>query len=366
MRAWAVAKFSSIENKKVVLESFADIPFYDKETQIGKLFNVVPVKDLREINIIFPMKYKLKEMYNKKPLHYLRYNNYMSLIISSHLLGHEGPGSAFVYLKKLGWLTALSSGTMFNFSEQTFFSVEMQLTAEGENHVNEILDTIFQYVKLLRDSGVRKSIFEECQLLATASFKFMDNQDAFRTVTSMASNMQKYQPAHVISGPHLLHDYDSSVIASFLNNIDAANCIVYCIGKKYETDSNLLAERWYKTQYSVQPISAAVMQNWINPQVINPELHLPAQNEFIPTQFDLFPPHATPLPEHPTLLVKNDMVKCWYKQDDTFFQPKACLYFKISIPNTYSTPQNFLMVRLFALMIEEYVLRNDLFYFLVP
>ena len=47
-------------------------------------------------------------------------------------------------------------------------------------------------------------------------------------------------------------------------------------------------ERWYGTQYSHRRIGPETISRWNEVEVME-ELHLPAVNEFIPTDFDLVP-----------------------------------------------------------------------------
>ena len=48
-----VSLFSGVENKAVTLPSWPDHPFRQEECQ--KLISVVPVKDIRNLNITFPI-----------------------------------------------------------------------------------------------------------------------------------------------------------------------------------------------------------------------------------------------------------------------------------------------------------------------
>ena len=106
-------------------------------------------------------------------------------------------------------------------------------------------------------------------------------------------------------------------------------------------------EKWYGTQFSHRKISPEIISQWEN-VAHSDQLHLPAVNEFIPTNFDLLtPPEGAPI--HPVLVLvrciilhhgrprnllecfqDSEMSKVWYKQDDTFSLPKACLCFLLS------------------------------------
>ena len=54
-------------------------------------------------------------------------------------------------------------------------------------------------------------------------------------------------------------------------------------------------EKWYSTQFSVRNITPETISQWTNVSDSDDQLHLPAVNEFIPTNFDLLtPPEGAP------------------------------------------------------------------------
>lgn len=74
LEKWAIEKFSAIENKKLRGFKLEEQPF--DHNAFGKLFKIVPVKDLKklELNWILPNK---KELYRNHPGTYV-----------SNLIGH--------------------------------------------------------------------------------------------------------------------------------------------------------------------------------------------------------------------------------------------------------------------------------------
>lgn len=107
-----VAPQSLSTMKKMVTEAFGDIPNREAEApekawknippfqlgssvipSFGNVVEVVPVQDLRQVSLMFPIVYseedEKKNIRSSKPDFYV-----------SHLIGHEGPGSLLSYLKK--------------------------------------------------------------------------------------------------------------------------------------------------------------------------------------------------------------------------------------------------------------------------
>lgn len=63
----------------------------------------------------------------------------------SHLIGHEGPGSLFCELKERNWCEELGAGYR-DIPGFSFFFVEINLTEEALNHIDEIVKLLFQVV----------------------------------------------------------------------------------------------------------------------------------------------------------------------------------------------------------------------------
>ena len=73
--------------------------------------------------------------FRSKPVEYL-----------SHLIGHESEGSILSVLKAKGWANSLSSGVSQSAADFSSFAIDVSLTEEGTKHVDEILQTVFQYI----------------------------------------------------------------------------------------------------------------------------------------------------------------------------------------------------------------------------
>lgn len=59
-------------------------------------------------------------------------------------MGHEGPGSILSVLKARGWSNSLVAGSRPSPRGFGFFGVAVDLTEEGMNHTDEIVQLVFQ------------------------------------------------------------------------------------------------------------------------------------------------------------------------------------------------------------------------------
>lgn len=77
------------------------------------------------------------------------------------------------------------------------------------------------------------------------------------------------------------------------------------------------------------------------------DLHLPAENRFIATNFDIKPPPENP-PGAPVLIVDTPLMALWHKQDTTFGKPKGIVHVDLSTPHAYTSPTAAVLSGLFT------------------
>ncbi|KAG8271133.1 hypothetical protein J6590_069509 [Homalodisca vitripennis] len=126
----AVDLFSGVKNKQVTSPIWLEHPFGPDQVKMKGF--IVPIKDLRNLNINFPIP-DLHEYYKSGPGHYL-----------SHLFGHEGPGSLLSELRSRGWCNSLVGGVRHGSKGFSFFGINVDLTEQGIQHIDSIVKLVFQ------------------------------------------------------------------------------------------------------------------------------------------------------------------------------------------------------------------------------
>lgn len=108
-----------------------------------------PVKDTRSLEIKFPFVDE-NSHYRVQPSNYI-----------CHLLGHKGTGSILSLLKRLGWANGLSTTTQLTGKGHQVLKMTVDLTKEGLTHHEDIVVIVFQYIELMRQSGIQDYIWDE-------------------------------------------------------------------------------------------------------------------------------------------------------------------------------------------------------------
>jgi insulysin len=404
MQKWVEEKFSGIENKNLALNSFPSEPYSAQE--LGRYIEVVPVKDVKSLDVFFPMP-TVQPLYRTKPLGYV-----------AHLIGHESEGSILAYLKAKGWANELGCYTFLSQQDFAAFRINIALTDSGMEHVDDIVAVIFSYVGMLIREGPKEWIAKESKETYDMNFRFLEKIDAADYCTRVAENMHLYPAEHMISGPDLVFDEDIRDIPSYMSLLVPSNCLITVSNKNFAGKTSE-KERWYGTDYNIASFSAAQQQRWSNAVKLedtateSSALFLPIANPFLPSDFDICPiseswkstHEAACLPGGPVIIAaiddssKEDEVqdeselaekltegdqivkasgevdeedeedeedeaagvpdvdgralRTWFMQDSKWLVPKVNVYLQLTTFEAYATPGSVAFTDMFANVLTE-------------
>lgn len=334
LEGWAKEKFSAIVNKNLPPMEFGEDVFGKQ----GKMYKIVPVKDLRNLVLSWSLP-ATRKYFRSKPT-----------MVLGHLLGHEGHGSILELLKARSWANELSAGVNQSSSCFTIFGVSIDLSEEGLHHVDEIIAIVYQYLLLISKASDEEllKVCEEVRDVSSMNFQFKSKEQPFNYCSSLAGNMGLYPPEEILTGPHLYKEFDLNLIREMVGRLLTPNLRVDVLSHSFQGTTDC-KERWYGTEYSVSPFSEALQRQLEAPEPSN-EIWLPNKNEFIATDFTVKSSPTANL--YPTLL-PIEGIKCWWKLDTTFCKPKANVLMKFVIPLSYVSPRSAQLNALFAGLVED-------------
>lgn len=328
-------KFQEIRNIGKKYLHFSGEPCSSEHLQI--IVKAVPIKEGHILGITWPVTPEIRH-YKEGPSRYL-----------SHLIGHEGKGSLFYTLKKLGWAMSLSAGELGWSSDYSFFSITIELTDAGHESYEDIIGLLFKYIHLLKKSGVAKWIFDELVAICEMGFHYQDKVPPINYAMGIASKMKIYPPEDWVVQSSLPSKFVPKTIEMMLDELRPDSVRIFWESKSFEgcTDS---VEPWYGTKYSVQKLALSTIQQWIE-KCPEADLHLPIPNIFIPT--DLTLKQVSDNVQYPTLLRKSAFSRLWYKPDTMFFMPKAFVKIDFNCPLTNHSPEAAVLTDIFTKLLLD-------------
>ncbi|BAT02226.1 insulin-degrading enzyme-like 1, peroxisomal isoform X1 [Oryza sativa Japonica Group] len=335
-------KFSDVRNTGRKRFSFYGHPCSSEHLQV--LVKAVPIKQGHTLRILWPITPNIQH-YKEGPCKYV-----------SHLVGHEGKGSLFYVLKKLGWAMSLRAGEGDWSSVFSFFSVVIRLTDVGHEHMEDIIGLLFRYITLLQTSGTPKWIFDELLTIRETGFHYRDKSPPSQYVVNISSNMQIFPPEDWLIASSVPSKFSPDAIQSILNDLTPDKVRIFWESKKFEGQTNL-TEPWYGTSYSVEAVPPSIIQNWVNRAPME-DLHIPKPNIFIPSDLSL--KNVEEKGSFPCMLRKTLFSIVWYKPDTMFFTPKAYIKMYFHCPLSRSSPESIVLTDMFTRLLMDYL--NDYAY----
>lgn len=356
---------------------------------MNHILEVVPVADVRQINLVWPIVFSSVEdkerQFLDKPAFYLGY-----------LLGHEGPNSLVSYLKKEGWANGLGASTDADLSDFYTFEVSVQLTSKGLKNRDNVIEAIFSYIRMLSEEPIPRYIFEETLQLSELDWRFLTPGAPGQYAQSLAQNAQKYPESLMIAGPRrlALRNPDNTLMSSnkprvqfdsqsqldttlkgtseLVSKMNVDNTLVTVVSKSFNGKAKK-QEKWYGTNYNVKPLSAASKNQWLNCRKASDlGIGYPRPNIFIPEEKGLIikapvkdadkANKAVTMEERmkpisPPQLIRDDgeggRWSVYFKQDDRFGKPKACAIVQLLTKDTYSTPKKAALATLYQVSASD-------------
>ena len=342
---WVGELFAGVHNKDLPQNRWdGPQPLTDK--QLGTTIFAKPVMDSRTIEIHFPFEDE-ESMYETQPSRYL-----------SHLIGHEGPGSILAYIKGKGWANGLSAGPSPVCPGTAFFGITIRLTEEGLKRYQEVVSAVFQYISLIKETPPKEWIMDEIKNMGEVDFKFREKTPASAFASRMSSVMQRPLPRKwLLSGLDLIRRFDPEAISNALAYLRPDNFRMMVVSQEFPGNWDK-REKWYGTEYrveSLEPAFAAAIKQSGEKRAEDriPELHLPHPNEFIPSKLSVERKDVEVPAKFPKLIRNDELIRCWWKKDDTFWVPKGAVSINLRNPLTAATPACMVRSRMFCELVKD-------------
>nr|XP_016452342.1 PREDICTED: nardilysin-like isoform X2 [Nicotiana tabacum] len=351
LESWVLELFSSVKKGPLVNpDGRTELPIW----RVGKLYWLEAVKDVHILDLSWTLR-SLRKGYLKKAEDYL-----------AHLLGHEGKGSLLFSLKARSLVTSISAGVgdegMHCSSFAYIFGMSIHLTDSGLEKIFEIIGFVYQYLKLLRQNSPQEWIFKELQDTANVEFRYAEEQPQDDYAAELAEGLLVYPPKHVIYGDYAYDLWDPEFIKYVLDFFRPENMRVDIVTKSFQKSDDVQQEPWFGSRYVEEDIPSSLFELWKDPDEISVCLHLPAKNEFIPSDFSIRAEKANCDSKNakPRCILEEPLMKIWYKLDKTFKLPRANTYFRITLRGGYGNLKNALLTELFIHLLKDEL--NEIIY----
>ncbi|BDX06218.1 insulinase family protein [Planctobacterium marinum] len=198
--------------------------------------------------------------------------------IVSHLFGYEGEGSLMRYWKAQKWASQVIAGPGLKGSGFSDFNLYIELSDHGLAHVNDIINSVFFYAQLIKESQHILRHYEEKVQLNKLAFEHKGALNPLDLVQQLVKNLNRYPSEDILTGDYLLGDFQQDKLNQFLDNLCQQRLRVISISNSHKCEH---LSKWYKVPYEHENLSL---------QAPSPEqlkefqscIQLPHKNPYIP------------------------------------------------------------------------------------
>lgn len=333
LEAMVRARFAEVPKRDVELQPIEQPLFNERDLPMW--VNIRPEQELRELSISFPLP-DLSDQYRKSPLNYI-----------GNLIGHEGEGSLLSLLKERGWAESLSAGGGLRYDGGTLFSIDIELTETGLQHVDALVALVFDTIGHIETVGIERWRYQEQTRVGQQQFRFRSPRRPVEEVTMLSNAQHEYDIEDLIRGPYLMVGFDRELIGSLLSQMTPDRAMFYLLEPGVQTDR---VSRYYDTPYGFRDMSSAPLATWRDPAV-DSAIRLPAENPFIASQLKL-KKRAGNASDQPVKLAAADVDTWWY-QDERFDLPKSSIYLLLESPTLSSDADAVALSSLWVRMVVD-------------
>ena len=315
LEAQVRGKFASIENKK--REPLQYPVDYLKKSDKLRVIKIQPVKDLRELQIIFALP-SIDPYFESQP----------GTLIGA-ILGHEGKGSLLSHLKSKNLATGLAAGADADTPNYGSLVIKVALTPEGLTQYQQVVDLCFAAIARLHKEAYPTTLFNELKTSQQLDKVFSARGEGYGLATELATNLNRYPMEWAENLRYSLTKMDEASYRMVLSKLIPQNCLITLVSKDVVTDQT---EPIYGTEYSVMQDSPWLEK--ISKIQADDNIVLPQSNPFMPTS-------AVEMPEAPVLIVNEKGLKLYYSQDLEFRRPQASFIYRfLPSPKAMSLQQS--------------------------
>lgn len=275
-----VKSFSGIKcgAKKQTREAQTNVEEFFKAEFFNKVFFIKPKTD-KALVITWPVPPIIKH-YKCSPMDYI-----------TTIFANEGEGGITNYLRQNHWITtigihmeeyALSSNTDF-----ALVRLVCDLTDLGTNKIEEILEAIFSYLLMIKETSieVHRKLYAELQEKSERDFDFFKESKPAENVLNFATNLMVYDDVDVLRGNSVYQAFDENSILCYIEAMNKRNFNIIFLTDKHKSFEK--REKYFGTEYDDQDFPESYKKLWED-RKLNPEFFLEKPNPFKTTNFEVF------------------------------------------------------------------------------
>jgi len=228
--------------------------------------------------------------------------------------------------------------------ENRIFSLTLDLSSKGIDHIDTVIYRCFQALAGLKQSGIPAYLFQEKNAVALLHYEYQTRQDAFNMARSIGESLPDESLNTFPRDQLLASNYSPERIAKALAYLKPDTCVISVTADPALTGVEPdRTEQWFKAEYAVRPIPEKWLALWKNAKP-HSAIHLAKPNPFIPTRLDAIAKQESAAP---VLISETDAGLAYYARAPEFAAPEAAIHLHIHSPEIQPTARHTVLLSLY-------------------
>ena len=244
-----------------------------------KLFFMKPETERKALILTWTLP-SIHKLYKCAPFAYIR-----------HIFTNNGDGGLTNYLQEKLLITSLSFYVHDNsFGGNSQFCLPrllVNLTDTGLEKIEEILDAIFSYLLMLKETSLDKHrrLYNELKESMEINFKYHTEKSAINNVRGVITSMMKFEDRDILRGESLFQMFDENIITNSINSLNKRKFNLMIVDKNHGTFNR--KEKYFGTEYDEKVFPESLKKLW-EERKLNQAFFLENPNPFRPQSFEIF------------------------------------------------------------------------------
>lgn len=332
LEQWVTTRFTEVPGAAGSPPAPRPPPFLPE--QLGVRIDVVPLEDVRELELQFPLP-------AERPLWPFQPHQYVA-----SLLAHQGDGAWYSALKATGWVADLSVGSMGDADDFDQFTVRLELTPAGGDHVDEIVASLFTALRKIREAGISADRYRELDVISDLEFRFSGETAPVELVRDASDALQRYPAEHALDYWAVPGTFADAEVVATLDLLTPANLRILYTAPGLPTDRT---EPLYQVPYAIRALTDAEKATYAAGSSLT--FGLPAPNPWLPADTALEPGDVGPAPVR--LSADGARVEVWHHLDTSFRVPRDDERLEVFSPSAGRTPKDLVLGSLAERLLQD-------------
>lgn len=110
-------------------------------------------------------------------------------------------------MRKRGWVNGIATRVMSKSVDFSLFIINMIVTESGMENAIKVIESVYAYIRMIKDNGLLKDRFKEFSLISYLEFLYSDRENIEDFLNDVVSKLHETPLNHILLRDRVTMDY---------------------------------------------------------------------------------------------------------------------------------------------------------------